>query len=154
MTLKRVVVTGLGALTPVGNTLSEYWESLKAGKSGAAPITRFDASTFAAKIAGEVRNFDIGQYLAPKEARRMDFFIHILDDRAQLPTMVLNNFAHQKTVLKTYEAVAEYVPAGNNSFVVIMTEGYRTDALALESLLGRGRRALKASLADLAGSGR
>jgi 3-oxoacyl-[acyl-carrier-protein] synthase II len=74
MQLKRVVVTGLGALTPIGNTLPEYWEGLKNGKSGAAPITRFDASLFKTKFACELKNFDIGNYMDRKEARKMDPF--------------------------------------------------------------------------------
>ncbi|MCI0750862.1 MAG: beta-ketoacyl-ACP synthase II [Flammeovirgaceae bacterium] len=74
MTLKRVVVTGLGALTPIGNTYPEYWEGLKSGKSGAAPITRFDATLFKTKFACEVKNFDIGNFMDRKEARKMDPF--------------------------------------------------------------------------------
>lgn len=74
MTLKRVVVTGLGALTPIGNTLPEYWNGLKSGKSGAAPITRFDASLYKTKFACEVKNFDIGNFMDRKEARKMDPF--------------------------------------------------------------------------------
>lgn len=74
MTLKRVVVTGIGALTPIGNTAPQYWEGLKAGKSGAAPITRFDASLFKTKFACEVKNFDIGNFMDRKEARKMDPF--------------------------------------------------------------------------------
>jgi 3-oxoacyl-[acyl-carrier-protein] synthase II len=69
-------VTGLGAVSPVGNTVSEAWQNLLAGKSGVGPITRFDTSAFSVKIAGEVKDFDIGTYLSPKEARRMDIFIH------------------------------------------------------------------------------
>ncbi|MFA6180165.1 MAG: beta-ketoacyl-ACP synthase II [Candidatus Methylopumilus sp.] len=76
MTRRRVVITGLGIVSPVGNTVDEAWQNIVAGRSGIGPITRFDASTFSARIAGEVRNFDIGQYLSPKEARRMDTFIH------------------------------------------------------------------------------
>jgi len=74
MILKRVVVTGLGALTPIGNTLPAYWEGLKNGKSGAAPITRFDATHFKTKFACEVKNFDIGNFMDRKEARKMDPF--------------------------------------------------------------------------------
>jgi 3-oxoacyl-[acyl-carrier-protein] synthase II len=74
MTLKRVVVTGLGALTPIGSTLPEYWDGLKNGKSGAAPITRFDASLFKTKFACEVKNFDVGNFMDRKEARKMDPF--------------------------------------------------------------------------------
>lgn len=74
MILKRVVVTGLGALTPIGNTLNEYWEGLKNGKSGAAPITRFDATKYKTKFACELKNFDIGNFIDRKEARKMDPF--------------------------------------------------------------------------------
>jgi 3-oxoacyl-[acyl-carrier-protein] synthase II len=74
MQLKRVVVTGLGALTPIGNTLPEFWEGLKNGKSGAAPITRFDASLFKTKFACELKNFEIGTFMDRKEARKMDPF--------------------------------------------------------------------------------
>ena len=74
MQLKRVVVTGLGALTPIGNTLPEYWDGLKNGKSGAAPITRFDATQFKTKFACEVKNFEIGNFMDRKEARKMDPF--------------------------------------------------------------------------------
>lgn len=74
MILKRVVVTGLGALTPIGNTLQEYWEGLKKGDSGAAPITRFDSSQFKTKFACEVKNFEVGNFMDRKEARKMDPF--------------------------------------------------------------------------------
>jgi 3-oxoacyl-[acyl-carrier-protein] synthase II len=74
MQLKRVVVTGLGALTPIGNTLPEFWEGLKNGKSGAAPITRFDATLFKTKFACELKNFEIGNFMDRKEARKMDPF--------------------------------------------------------------------------------
>jgi len=74
MILKRVVVTGLGALTPIGNTLPEFWSSLKSGKSGAAPISRFDATLYKTKFACEVKDFDIGNFMDRKEARKMDPF--------------------------------------------------------------------------------
>jgi 3-oxoacyl-[acyl-carrier-protein] synthase II len=73
---RRVVITGLGLICPVGNTVSEAWSNIVAGKSGITRITRFDASPFASQIAGEVKGFDVGQYLSPKEARRFDVFIH------------------------------------------------------------------------------
>ena len=76
MSRRRVVVTGLGLVSPVGNSVPEAWDNLIAGKSGIGPITRFDASAFSARIAGEVRNFDVAAYLSAKEARRMDTFIH------------------------------------------------------------------------------
>jgi 3-oxoacyl-[acyl-carrier-protein] synthase II len=74
MELKRVVVTGLGALTPIGNNITEYWEGLKHGKSGAAPITYFDTSLFKTKFACEIKNFDANDYFDRKEVRRLDRF--------------------------------------------------------------------------------
>lgn len=76
MSRRRVVVTGLGIVSPVGNTVQEAWTNLVAGKSGIGTITRFDASSLKSQVAGEVREFDIGAYLSAKEARRMDIFIH------------------------------------------------------------------------------
>ena len=72
---RRVVLTGLGALTPVGNTTEEFWSALKQGKSGIGPITRFDATGYATRIAGEVRGFDEGKYVDKKEARRLDPYL-------------------------------------------------------------------------------
>ncbi|MBO7592539.1 MAG: beta-ketoacyl-ACP synthase II [Bacteroidaceae bacterium] len=74
MELKRVVVTGIGALTPLGNTAEESWESLKAGKSGAGPITHFDASQFKTQFACEVKGFDAAAYIDRKESRKMDLY--------------------------------------------------------------------------------
>ena len=74
MELKRVVVTGLGAVTPVGNTPEETWENLVAGKSGAAPITLFDSSKFKTQFACEVKNLDLNVYLDRKESRKLDRF--------------------------------------------------------------------------------
>jgi 3-oxoacyl-[acyl-carrier-protein] synthase II len=74
MNLKRVVVTGLGALTPIGNTKDEFWKGLAAGVSGAAPITHFDASLFKTQFACELKNFDVEQFIERKEARKMDPF--------------------------------------------------------------------------------
>ena len=76
MSRRRVVVTGLGTVCPVGNSVKEAWGNIQAGKSGITRITRFDASPFASQIAGEVKDFDVGQVLTPKEARRVDVFIH------------------------------------------------------------------------------
>lgn len=85
MQLKRVVVTGLGALTPLGNTLEEYWNGLINGVSGAGPITLFDASNFKTRFACELKNFDATQYLDRKEARKLDRFTQtalIVSDQA------------------------------------------------------------------------
>ena len=76
MTRRRVVITGLGCVTPVGNTVSESWANLLAGRFGIGRITRFDASAFACQIAGEVKGFELDKYLSSKEARTMDTFIH------------------------------------------------------------------------------
>ncbi len=74
MELKRVVVTGLGAVTPLGNNVEKTWENIKAGKSGAAPITHFDASQFKTQFACEVKNFDSTLYIDRKESRKMDIY--------------------------------------------------------------------------------
>ncbi|HNP95626.1 MAG TPA: beta-ketoacyl-ACP synthase II [Cyclobacteriaceae bacterium] len=74
MSFRRVVITGIGALTPIGNTREEYWDGLRKGKSGAAPITKFDASRFKTKFACEVKGFDVGNFIDRKEARKMDPF--------------------------------------------------------------------------------
>lgn len=74
MELKRVVVTGLGALTPIGNTVAEYWDGLIQGKSGAAPIQQFDASLFKTQFACEVKNFNAEDFIDRKEARKLDQF--------------------------------------------------------------------------------
>ncbi|ULJ62483.1 beta-ketoacyl-ACP synthase II [Wielerella bovis] len=73
---RRVVITGLGQISPVGNDVESAWQNLLAGKSGVGSITKFDASDLACQIAGEVKDFDITQYIPAKEARRMDTFIH------------------------------------------------------------------------------
>jgi len=76
MSRRRVVVTGLGLISPVGNTVAEGWANLVAGRTGIAPITRFDASSFACQFAGEVKGFNVEDYFPAKEARHMDTFIH------------------------------------------------------------------------------
>ena len=76
MTRRRVVVTGLGIVCPLGNAVQEAWDNALAGKAGITRITRFDASRLASQIAGELKGFDVAPYMSPKEARRMDLFIH------------------------------------------------------------------------------
>ncbi len=76
MTRRRVVVTGLGCISPVGNTVAESWSNLLAGQSGIGLITKFDASAFACKIAGEVKGLNLDAYINAKDARTMDHFIH------------------------------------------------------------------------------
>jgi len=73
---RRVVVTGLGVIAPNGNTAGESWQNIIAGKSGIRPITSFDISEFSTRFGGSIVNFDVAQYISPKEARKMDPFIH------------------------------------------------------------------------------
>lgn len=72
----RVVITGMGVVTPIGNTVAEFWEGLVTGRSGAAPITRFDSSQHATHFACEVKGFKVDEYIHPREAKRMDPFCH------------------------------------------------------------------------------
>src|SRR5258708_19476161 len=76
MSLRRIVVTGLGIISPVGIGLTASWSNILAGHSGITRITRFDTSHFPVQIAGEVKDFDVGKYLSAKEARRYDTFVH------------------------------------------------------------------------------
>ena len=76
MSKRRIVVTGLGVVSPVGSTVQSAWDALLRGQSGIGPVTRFDVSAFPVRIGGHVRDFDVSQYIAPKEARRMDEFMH------------------------------------------------------------------------------
>ena len=76
MSKRRVVITGLGAVTPVGNSVASAWDAVINGRSGIGPITEFDCSQLNTHLAGEVRDFEVGDYISPKEARRYDKFIH------------------------------------------------------------------------------
>ncbi|HVN45411.1 MAG TPA: beta-ketoacyl-ACP synthase II [Steroidobacteraceae bacterium] len=76
MSKRRVVVTGLGVVSPVGSTVQSAWQAVLRGESGIAPVTRFDVSAFPARFGGAVRDFDVAQYIPPKDARRMDEFMH------------------------------------------------------------------------------
>jgi len=76
MSKRRVVVTGLGVVCPVGSTVDDAWQAVLRGESGIAPVTRFDTAAFATRFGGAVRHFNLEQYMAPKEARRMDPFMH------------------------------------------------------------------------------
>ena len=76
MSKRRVVITGLGLVSPVGSTVQSAWDAILRGESGIAPVTRFDVSAFPARFGGAVRDFDVAQYIPPKEARRMDEFMH------------------------------------------------------------------------------
>jgi 3-oxoacyl-[acyl-carrier-protein] synthase II len=76
MSKRRVVVTGMGIISPVGNDIATAWDNILKGVSGIGPVTHFDATTYATRIAGQVRDFDPGQWIAPKEIKKMDPFIH------------------------------------------------------------------------------
>jgi 3-oxoacyl-[acyl-carrier-protein] synthase II len=73
---RRVVITGLGIVSPVGSTVDEAWKNVVDGVSGIAPITRFDVSAFPCRFGGAVKGFNVDEYMSPKEARRMDEFMH------------------------------------------------------------------------------
>ncbi|HEU5397644.1 MAG TPA: beta-ketoacyl-ACP synthase II [Gammaproteobacteria bacterium] len=76
MSKRRVVVTGMGIISPVGNSVEEAWANIIAGKSGTGPITHFDATNYPTRIAAEVKNFDVTQYIPPKDVKKMDPFVH------------------------------------------------------------------------------
>ena len=76
MSSRRVVVTGLGLVSPVGNTVESSWEAICNGKSGIGPVTEFDVSLLATRIAGEIRDFDVTEFIPAKDARRYDKFMH------------------------------------------------------------------------------
>ena len=76
MSKRRVVITGMGAITPLGNSVQETWEGLKAGKSGISEIDQFDVSAYSTRFGGLIKNFNVEDYMPLKEARRMDEFIH------------------------------------------------------------------------------
>ena len=77
MSRRRVVITGLGAITPIGNTAAETWEAALAGKSGGNRIEAFDVENYAVQIGASIKGFDITQYMDPKESRRLDDFIQL-----------------------------------------------------------------------------
>jgi len=101
MTKRRVVVTGIGAVSPLGNTIEDTWAAIKAGKSGVGPLTRVDAEKFTAKVAAEVKDFDIEQYVERKEARKMDRFTQYALAAALM--------AHKDSGLEVNESNAERV---------------------------------------------
>ncbi len=134
---KRVVVTGLGAVTPVGNTVDEAWENLKAGKSGITFINRFDTSNLATKFAGEVKNFDAKALLGRREARRMDRYTHfamVASQQAIESSTILENGVNRErigfvigscvggleTTLSQYDVLKNRGPKRVNPFAIPM----------------------------------
>ena len=89
--MERVVITGMGAITPVGNDVPSFWESLKTGKCGIGPITKFDVSDFKVKLGAEVKDFDPLQYIEKSQVRKMDLFTqYAMAAAAQASSRALN----------------------------------------------------------------
>jgi 3-oxoacyl-[acyl-carrier-protein] synthase II len=128
MTFKRVVITGAGALTPIGNTLPAYWEGLKAGKSGAAPITKFDTTLYKTKFACEVKGFNFEDFMDRKEGRKMDPFSQyamvVADEAIKDANLPLSELNPDRVgviwgsgiggLLTFQEEMKAYVKGGNN----------------------------------------
>lgn len=134
---RRVVVTGMGAVTPVGNTVDEAWENLKAGKSGITTITRFDVSELETKFGGEIQNFDADALFGRKEARRMDRYTHfameasrqaIADskllengtDREQVGLVIGSCVGGMDTAFSQYDVLKQRGPSKVNPFAIPM----------------------------------
>jgi 3-oxoacyl-[acyl-carrier-protein] synthase II len=134
---RRVVVTGMGAVTPVGNTVDEAWENLKAGKSGITTITRFDVSELETKFGGEIQNFDADALFGRKEARRMDRYTHFAmeasrqaiagskllengTDREQVGLVIGSCVGGMDTAFSQYDVLKQRGPAKVNPFGIPM----------------------------------
>ena len=137
---KRVVVTGMGAVTPIGIGSDEFWKSLLAGKSGITKISRFDASAYTTQIAGEVKDFDPGQYMDKKEAKRMDRFTQFAvasakmaidnaaldlekEDRSRIGTIIGTGIGGMDTLHEQYRVLFEKGPGRISPFFVPMMIG-------------------------------
>jgi 3-oxoacyl-[acyl-carrier-protein] synthase II len=125
MSRRRVVVTGLGLITPVGNTVQDAWSNLVAGQSGIQTITKFDASAFACQFAGEVKGFNIEDYIPAKEARHMDTFIHY--DLAASMQTVRNAELPTDEALPSHEAERIGVMVGSGIGGLPLIESTHTD---------------------------
>ncbi|MCB0168052.1 MAG: beta-ketoacyl-ACP synthase II [Anaerolineae bacterium] len=134
---RRVVVTGMGAVTPVGNTVEEAWNNLKAGVSGIAPITNFDTSDFDINFAGEVKNFDASALFGKKEARRLDRYTHFAmessrqaiedsgllkngTDRSRVGMVIGSCVGGLSSVLEQHEVLQSKGPSRVNPFTISM----------------------------------
>ena len=139
-TSKRVVITGLGAITPVGNTAADFWQSLTNGVSGIGPITRFDASDFTTRIAGEVKGFEPTQFIDKKEAKRMDRSTHFaiaasklaledakldlaVEDKSRIGTLIGTGIGGIDTLHEQYKVLFDKGPGRVSPFFVPMMIG-------------------------------
>jgi 3-oxoacyl-[acyl-carrier-protein] synthase II len=137
MSQRRVVITGLGTVSPVGNTVEETWQNLKAGKSGIVPITRFDTSDLATKFAGEVKNFDAEALFGKKEARRVDRYTQYAmeaarqaiddsglltngTDRDRVGLVIGSCVGGMDTIMNQYDVLKERGPNRVNPFAIPM----------------------------------
>lgn len=137
---KRVVVTGLGAVTPIGIGKNEFWQALLQGKSGISKITRFDASEYTAQIAGEVKDFDPSKYIDKKEAKRMDRFTQFAiaaskmafedsgidletEDRARIGTMIGTGIGGMESLNDQFKTLFEKGPSRISPFFIPMMIG-------------------------------
>jgi 3-oxoacyl-[acyl-carrier-protein] synthase II len=154
MSKRRVVVTGLGAVTPLGNTVEEFWTKALAGQSGIGPITRFDVTQFDAKIAGEVKNFDPSSMVERKETRHMDLFVQYSliagreaflqsglnmeqEDRARMGAVIGSGIGGIAPLEEQYEILLKKGPGRCSPFLIPMmipnlASGYLAIKLGLE----------------------
>ena len=112
MNFKRVVITGLGTINPLGHNVAEFWENLKGGVSGAGPITRFDASKFRTQFACEVKNYEPTEYFDKKEVRKMDLysqFALICSTEAEKEAAIKKAEGEAEAILKVQQAEAEAI---------------------------------------------
>ena len=131
----RVVVTGMGAVTPIGNSVKEFWDSIRAGKVGIGPITKFDASDYKVKIAAEVKDFDAKQYMDFKAAKRMEPFSQYAvaaakealadagidmekEDAFRVGVMIGSGIGSLQTVEREYQKIMEKGPSRVNPLMV------------------------------------
>jgi len=115
---RRVVVTGMGAITPIGNSVEEFWNGIKEGKTGFGPITYFDTADYRCKLAAEVKDFDPAQYMDKKSARRMEQFCQFAVAAADRPSRMLVSTWNRKILIwwaAVWEAASEvYRPWSGN----------------------------------------
>ena len=128
MEKRRVVVTGIGAVSPVGNSAEESWEAVVAGKSGIGPLTRLDSDQFPVKVAAEVKDFDIETYLSRKDARKMDRFTHYAMAASIMAMKDANLELDEETGLRTGVWIGSGIggmETHEQQFKIFMEKGYR-----------------------------